>query len=133
MRRWLFMLSRDFATFVPIPTCFFVDVVAMSIELAGLKEQHRLELENLTLTKQPLETLKCFILAILEYLKHSLVYLLTRGVWLLILCTVALASGFYIIGVDGPHQEVRFTYSEPSHRITYCGHFCFFVFIFCWL
>lgn len=72
----------------------------------GLRVKHRTEVENLTLTKQPVETLKLFILAIVQYLKHSLVYLLTKGVWLLILCVLVLVFGFYISSVDSPHHEV---------------------------
>ncbi|KAK9073885.1 hypothetical protein SSX86_006479 [Deinandra increscens subsp. villosa] len=59
---------------------------------AGLHEKHKQELESLTLTSQPVQTLKLFIVAIAQYLQRSLVYLLTHGVWLMLLVIVTVAG-----------------------------------------
>ncbi|KAF9619486.1 hypothetical protein IFM89_007234, partial [Coptis chinensis] len=48
-------------------------------EMAGLQEKHQLELENLTLTAAPFKMLKFFTLAVVQYLKRLITYLLTKG------------------------------------------------------
>ncbi|XP_058073715.1 vacuole membrane protein KMS1 isoform X2 [Magnolia sinica] len=73
--------------------------------ISELRERHQLDLENLTLTTQPFKTLKLFTLAIVQYLKQSILYVLTRGGWLMLFCTVAVASGLLLIAVDGPHEK----------------------------
>ncbi|KAK3021576.1 hypothetical protein RJ639_046283 [Escallonia herrerae] len=76
---------------------------AMSI--SGLREKHEQELENLTLTIQPFKTLKLFILAVIQYLKRSVFYLLTHGGWFMLLSTILLLSGILLITIDGPHEK----------------------------
>ncbi|OEL29738.1 Vacuole membrane protein KMS1 [Dichanthelium oligosanthes] len=44
-----------------------------------LRAKHKMELENLTLTKQPLRTLHFFLLAMLQYLKRLATYILSSG------------------------------------------------------
>lgn len=68
--------------------------------------QHQQEVENLTLSAQPIKTLKFFILAIVQYVKRSLLYLLAKGGWLMLLSTVAVAIGILVIAIDGPHEKV---------------------------
>jgi hypothetical protein len=65
-----------------------------------------LELENLTLTTQPLKTLKFFTLAIIQYLKKTALYLLAKGGWLMLLSFVVGALGIMLVTVDGPHEKV---------------------------
>ncbi|XP_071729763.1 vacuole membrane protein KMS1-like [Rutidosis leptorrhynchoides] len=75
------------------------------MSISGLREKHKQELDNLTLISQPLKTLKFFIVAIAQYLKKSLVYLLTHGVWLIISVCVTVAGAFLFLSADGPHGK----------------------------
>ncbi|KAJ6324025.1 hypothetical protein OIU76_011347 [Salix suchowensis] len=72
---------------------------------AGLRERHQQELENLTLTGQPLKTLKFFVLAMVQYCKRSVFYLLAKGGWLMLLSTVIAAVGIVLVTIDGPHEK----------------------------
>ncbi|KAM1066838.1 hypothetical protein EV2_022748 [Malus domestica] len=76
-----------------------------SSSISGIHEKHQEELDNLTLTSQPLRTLKFFILAVVQYVKRSISYLLARGGWLVFLSTVVLSLGILLITIDGPHEK----------------------------
>lgn len=71
-----------------------------------LQEKHRLDLENLTLTSQPFKTLKFFILATVQYLKQSILYILRKGGWFMLLSILVVSFGILLIAVDGPHEKV---------------------------
>ncbi|KAJ9550516.1 hypothetical protein OSB04_014561 [Centaurea solstitialis] len=71
----------------------------------GLHEEHRQELENLTLISQPFKTLKLFTVAIVEYIRRSLIYLLRHGGWLLLLVTVTGSGGVLLLSMEGPHGK----------------------------
>lgn len=73
------------------------------MSISGLREKHEQELENLTLTSQPFKTLKLFIVAIAQYLRRSLVYLLTHGVWLMLSVIFIVAGGILFLSTDSPH------------------------------
>ncbi|CAH1449715.1 unnamed protein product [Lactuca virosa] len=73
--------------------------------ISGLREKHKQELENLTLIAQPFKTLKLFIVAVLQYIRRSLVYLLTHVVWLMLFVTLTVAGGLLFLSVDGPHGK----------------------------
>ncbi|KAK9076892.1 hypothetical protein SSX86_005227 [Deinandra increscens subsp. villosa] len=73
------------------------------MSISGLREKHKQELENLSLTSQPFKTLKLFIVAIAQYLQRSLIYLLTHGVWLMFLVIAVAAGVVLFLSVDGPH------------------------------
>lgn len=73
---------------------------------AGLHEKHQRELENLTLTRQPFRTFKFFILAMIQYLKQSILYLLGHGVWLMLLSAALVLGGILLVNIDGPHEKV---------------------------
>ncbi|XP_024959411.1 vacuole membrane protein KMS1 [Cynara cardunculus var. scolymus] len=75
------------------------------MSISGLREEHRQELENLTLTSQPFKTLKLFTVAIVEYIRRSLIYLLRHGGWLMLLVTVTVAGGVLLLSIDGPHGK----------------------------
>lgn len=75
----------------------------MTIAELCIKHQH--ELENLTLTSQPSKTIKLFILVFILYLKRSAVYLLSHGVWLVLLSATVVVSGIVLLTVDGPHEK----------------------------
>ncbi|XP_068652541.1 vacuole membrane protein KMS1-like [Aristolochia californica] len=79
--------------------------VTNAISSSGLEEKHRVELENLTLMTQPFKTMKFFILASVQYLKRSVLYLLSRGVWLMLLGVVSVASGLWFIGVGDAYEK----------------------------
>uniref|UniRef100_A0A5B7BMG9 Putative vacuole membrane protein KMS1-like n=2 Tax=Davidia involucrata TaxID=16924 RepID=A0A5B7BMG9_DAVIN len=73
--------------------------------ISGLQSKHQQELENLTLTTQPFKTLKLFILAIIQYLKQSVLYLLAHGGWFMLLSTCVVILGILLITIDGPHGK----------------------------
>lgn len=75
------------------------------MSIAELHEKHRMELENLTLTTQPFRTFKFFIFASASYVKHSIFYVLTKGVWSAILTILLLAIGLLLVVTDGPHEK----------------------------
>jgi len=76
------------------------------LSFAELHEKHRLELENLTLTTQPFKTFKFFIFASALYMKRSIHYIVTKGVWLTILITSFLFLGLLLMAAGGPHEKV---------------------------
>ncbi|GJX50899.1 hypothetical protein Tco_0277744 [Tanacetum coccineum] len=73
------------------------------MSIVGLREKHEQELENLTLFLQPFKTLKLFIVAVAQYLRRSLVYLLTHGVWLMLFIVVTVVGAVLFLSADGPH------------------------------
>ncbi|KAK1307026.1 hypothetical protein QJS10_CPA10g00228 [Acorus calamus] len=75
------------------------------VSIRELREKHWLDLENLTLTTQPLKTLHLFTLATSLYLKRSLVYILSKGRPLMLLCILLVACGFVLMAIDGPHMQ----------------------------
>ncbi|KAE8077015.1 hypothetical protein FH972_015624 [Carpinus fangiana] len=75
------------------------------VGISELHQRHQQEVENLTLTAQPLKTSKFFVLAIFQYVKQSILYLLAKGGWLMLLSTVAVAIGVLIMTIDGPHEK----------------------------
>ncbi|KAK8988023.1 hypothetical protein V6N11_065622 [Hibiscus sabdariffa] len=77
----------------------------MESSIEDMRERHRLELENLTLTTQPFKTLKLFILAILQYFTRSVSYLLAKGGWLMLSSTLIAVLGIFLVTVEGPHEK----------------------------
>ncbi|GLU08859.1 hypothetical protein SLE2022_257430 [Rubroshorea leprosula] len=77
----------------------------MDMSITELREKHQQELKNLTLTTQPYKTLKFFVLAMIEYFKRSIVYLLAKGGWLMLLSTAFVAFGVLLVTIDGPHEK----------------------------
>ncbi|XP_076914679.1 vacuole membrane protein KMS1-like [Bidens hawaiensis] len=73
------------------------------MSISGLLEKHKQELQSLTLTSHPFKTLKLFVVAIAQYLQKSLIYLLTHGVWLMLLVIVTVAGVVVFLSADGPH------------------------------
>ncbi|CAN1129306.1 hypothetical protein LINPERPRIM_LOCUS17371, partial [Linum perenne] len=73
--------------------------------VAELREKHQQELENLTIATQPIKTLKFFVLAIFQYFKLCLLYLLGKGVWLMLLSAVVVAFVFLVATIDGSHEK----------------------------
>ncbi|KAG5389250.1 hypothetical protein IGI04_030791 [Brassica rapa subsp. trilocularis] len=71
----------------------------------ALREKHEKEVENLTLTSQPLYTLKLFFEATFLYIKRSILYLLAHGGWFMLITTLLVAFGVLLVTVDGPHGK----------------------------
>lgn len=88
--------------FVPVQFCCLREF----LYYAGLRKRHQEDLENLTLTIQPFKTLKFFVLAMVQYFNRSVLYLLAKGGWLMLLSTVVVAVGIVLVTFDGPHEKV---------------------------
>ncbi|KAK4482887.1 hypothetical protein RD792_010060 [Penstemon davidsonii] len=82
--------------------CVYIDKV---VHLAGLRIKHQEELDNLTLTSQPFNTLKLFILATVQYIRRSVTYILSHGGWFVLLSTIFVIAGILLVTVDGPHEK----------------------------
>jgi hypothetical protein len=72
---------------------------------AEIREKHKLELENLTLTKHPFRTLRFFMLAMLQYLKRLATYILSKGALFVVLIVLVLAPGILLAVTDGLHKK----------------------------
>ncbi|CAA2967312.1 vacuole membrane KMS1-like [Olea europaea subsp. europaea] len=75
------------------------------MSISGIHWKYQQELENLTLTRQPIKTLKLFILAIAQYLRQSVAYLLSHGGLLMLLLTMIVIAGVLLVTTDGPHEK----------------------------
>ena len=71
-----------------------------------LRAKHKMELENLTLTKQPLRTLHFFLLALLQYLKRLATYILSKSGLFVLLLVLVVAPGIFLVVSDGLHKKV---------------------------
>ncbi|KAL6503458.1 meiotic spindle pole body protein Kms1 [Orobanche gracilis] len=69
-----------------------------------LRTKHQQELENFSLTSRPFKTLKLFLLAVIQYLRQSLAYLLSHRGWLM-LCAIVVTAGILLVVVDGLHEK----------------------------
>lgn len=76
-----------------------------TMDKTGIHARHQKELENLTLTTQPLKTLKYFSLAIMSYVEKSAVYILAHCGLFLLLTVVVLILATILLTVDGPHEK----------------------------
>ncbi|XP_008672345.1 vacuole membrane protein KMS1 isoform X1 [Zea mays] len=70
-----------------------------------LRAKHKTDLQNLTLTKQPLRTLHFFLLAMLQYLKRLATYILSKGGFFFLLIVLLVASGILLVVSDGLHKK----------------------------
>lgn len=64
--------------------------------------KHHRELENLTLTTQPLKTLKYFAAAIGQYVRQFM----AKGGWYVLLIMLAGGIGMVSMTIGGPHEKV---------------------------
>eukprot|EP01018_Ginkgo_biloba_P017945 Gb_17299 [translate_table: standard] len=74
--------------------------------LSRLKTEHQKQLEELVLTKRPFETLKLFALAVLQYLRQSAIYVMTRGLSFFLLIILGVVLCFMLFKLDGPHEKL---------------------------
>ncbi|XP_062207068.1 vacuole membrane protein KMS1-like isoform X3 [Phragmites australis] len=70
-----------------------------------IREKHKMDLENLTLTKQPLRTLHFFMLAMLRYLKRLATYILSKGGLFVLLILLVVAPGILLFVSDDLHKK----------------------------
>ncbi|RZB77624.1 Vacuole membrane protein KMS1 [Glycine soja] len=76
-----------------------------------LREKHHWELENLTLTTQPLKTLKFFTLAVIQYIKKTAIYLLAKGGWVMLFSVAVGTLGIVLMTLGCLHEKV-FVFSQ---------------------
>lgn len=86
---------------------------------AGLRQKHQQDLEKLTLTTQPFKTLKLFTLAVVQYVKRVISYLLVKGGYLMLLSVVTSAVGILLVTLDGPHEKVNYSFRIITVFLTY--------------
>lgn len=79
-----------------------------------------MELENLTLTTQPFKTLKYFTLAVIQYIKKTMLYLLAKGGWLLLFSVVVGTLGIVLMTQGCLHERVILC----IQLVTYGNLFC---------
>ena len=70
-----------------------------------------MDLENLTLTKQPLRTLHFFLLAMLQYLKRLATYILSKGGFFFLLIVLLVAPGILLAVSDGQNKVCCMSFS----------------------
>uniref|UniRef100_M8CAG7 Vacuole membrane protein 1 n=1 Tax=Aegilops tauschii TaxID=37682 RepID=M8CAG7_AEGTA len=73
--------------------------------ISEIREKHKLELENLTLTKHPFRTLHFFNLAMLQYLKRSAAYILSKRALFVLLTVMVVIPGVALLVTDGLHKK----------------------------
>ncbi|KAI5423485.1 vacuole membrane protein KMS1 [Lathyrus oleraceus] len=77
----------------------------IDMSISGLHEKHKMELESLTLTTQPFKTLKYFTLAVIQYIKKTMLYLLAKGGWLLLFSVVVGTLGIVLMTQGCLHER----------------------------
>lgn len=73
----------------------------------GLRLKQQQEREKLTLTTQPLKTLKLFLFAVIVYLRRSTLYLLSHGRLLMLFTALVGIAGVVLAINGGPHEQVH--------------------------
>jgi hypothetical protein len=84
----------------------FLTPHAFVLYLTELRAKHKMDLENLTLTKQPLRTLHFFMLAMLRYLKRFVSSIQSKGGLLVLLVVLVVAPGTILFASDGLNKKV---------------------------
>ncbi|CAI8589495.1 unnamed protein product [Vicia faba] len=77
----------------------------IDLSISGLHERHKMELENLTLTTQPFKTLKYSTLAVIQYIKKTMLYLLAKGGWLLLFSVLVGTLGVVLMTQGCLHEK----------------------------
>ncbi|XP_059648525.1 vacuole membrane protein KMS1-like isoform X2 [Cornus florida] len=80
--------------------------------ISELHEKHQQELENLSLTAQPLKTIKLFTLAVIQYLQQPLFCIFEKRGWLMLLSVLSGGIGILMTIVSGPHKEELLYYLQ---------------------
>ncbi|GMP40284.1 hypothetical protein CsSME_00010789 [Camellia sinensis var. sinensis] len=79
--------------------------VHVDSSVSGLHEKHLRELENLTLTTDPLKTLKYFTLAVFKCLQQLFFGIFAKRGWLMVLGILACGIAIVVTHVGGAHEE----------------------------
>ncbi|KAI5649125.1 hypothetical protein M9H77_35130 [Catharanthus roseus] len=74
-------------------------------DVSGIRARHQEELENLTLVTQPFKTSRLFFLAVIQYLRKSVAYLLAHGAWFMLLSAILVLAMVFLVTIDGPHGK----------------------------
>lgn len=83
-------------------------------DFADVRRKQQLDVENLSLTTDPYQTLKLFFSALIFYLRKSLSYVLRNCGWILGMTIIAYASWTFLI-VNILSEEVRFHFIFSFH------------------
>lgn len=83
----------------PISSC------APQSSITGLRDKHCRELENLSLTTQPLKTLRFFILAVTDCLRQQISYISAKRSWFVFISLLVITSGIFVRTVLKPDEE----------------------------
>ncbi|XWS64540.1 hypothetical protein CRYUN_Cryun05aG0012800 [Craigia yunnanensis] len=75
-----------------------------NLSLSGLREKHQEELDNLTLTTQPLRTLKLFSFAVIQWIHLTIRH---RAGWFMFSSTLAGSIGILVMTIFGPHEMTQ--------------------------
>ncbi|THG17751.1 hypothetical protein TEA_030167 [Camellia sinensis var. sinensis] len=89
----------------------------VALHRTGLHEKHLWELENLTLTTDPLKTLKYFSLAVFKCLQQLFFGIFAKHGWLMVLGILACGIAIVVTHVRGAHEELMelaFNYAFTS-------------------
>ncbi|KAK2371799.1 meiotic spindle pole body protein Kms1 [Trifolium repens] len=77
----------------------------IDMTISGLHEKHKMELENLTLTTQPFKTLKYSTLAVIQYIKKTMLYILAKGGWLMLFSVAVGTLGVVLVTFGCLHEK----------------------------
>lgn len=66
--------------------------------------KHQKDLENLNLLTQPFRTLKLFSMAMMQFLRKSIAYLLSHR-WCMLFSTIAVLALILLVTTNGPHVK----------------------------
>ena len=80
-----------------------IGVIIWCFYLIGLRKKHQEELDNLTLTTQPLKTLKLFAFAVTQWIHQTIRH---RAGWFMFSSTLAGSIGILVTTIGGPHKMV---------------------------
>ncbi|XP_009800965.1 vacuole membrane protein KMS1 [Nicotiana sylvestris] len=74
------------------------------MSISDLRAKHQKDLENLNLLTQPFRTLKLFSMAMMQYFRKSIAYLLSHR-WCMLFSTIAVLALIVLVTTDGPHVK----------------------------
>ncbi|OMO62562.1 vacuole membrane protein 1 [Corchorus capsularis] len=75
-----------------------------NLSISGIREKHRQELENLTLTTQPLRTLKLFVFAVIQWIHQTIRH---HAGWFMFSSTLAGSIGILVMNIAGSHEMIQ--------------------------
>ncbi|XVF41923.1 hypothetical protein PTKIN_Ptkin01aG0319700 [Pterospermum kingtungense] len=76
----------------------------LSLSLPERRQKHQEELDNLTLTTQPLRTLKLFAFAVIQWIHQTIQH---PASWFILLSICAGSIGILVMTIGGPHEMIQ--------------------------